>query len=124
MRAPVRRCSSPSSWMISVPDAAQLPSTPRPVFSRNGARISSGKPSGKVRKGVSSRSPASSQWPVAVSLPADSSVSLPNAPRACFAGATPSSGRMLPSPSSARVGQSAPPAARAMWPRVLDPASP
>ena len=37
---PVVMCSAPSSSMIAVPDAALLPSTPRPVRRENSARSS------------------------------------------------------------------------------------
>ena len=43
---PVRWCSSPSPSMISVPDAALLPSTPRPVRWANSSITSKGKPCG------------------------------------------------------------------------------
>ena len=74
---PVRRCSGPSSAMISVPDAGTLPRAGRPIRSWNGCMISGGKPSGYRGKGRSSTIPAISQWPVVVSLPAERSVSRP-----------------------------------------------
>ena len=63
-------CSAPSSSMISVPDAALLPSTPRPVRRANSAMIvrreAVAETSGTAR---SSTMPIISQWPVTESLP-------------------------------------------------------
>ena len=70
MKAPVRRCSGPSSSRIAVPEAGQLPSTPRPVSAVKRSSIGLGKPVGKVGKAWSICRPHSSQWPVVVSLPA------------------------------------------------------
>ncbi len=77
MGLPVRTCSSPSSAMISVPDAGTLPRIPRPIASSNGSTISGGNPSGYSGNGSSSRIPIISQCPVVVSLPADRSVARP-----------------------------------------------
>ncbi len=77
MGRPVRTCSSPSSAMISVPEAATLPRTSLPTASSNGRMTSGGNPSGYVGNGSSKTTPVTSQWPVVLSLPADRSVSLP-----------------------------------------------
>ena len=63
--------------MISVPDAAMLPSTGRPMARSNGSTISGGNPFGYSGNGWSRTIPAISQWPVVVSLPAERSVSRP-----------------------------------------------
>ena len=75
--SPVRRCSSPSSAMISVPDAGTLPRIRRPIASSNGPTISGGNPSGYNGNGSSSRMPIISQCPVVVSFPAERSVARP-----------------------------------------------
>src|ERR671915_105200 len=59
--------------MISVPDAALLPSTPRPVRWANSSIRSPGKPCGYVGIATGVTMPMSSQWPVVVSLPFDRS---------------------------------------------------
>ena len=74
---PVRMCSTPSSSIICVPDAALLPITPMPVSRSNASISSCGKPFGNVGKGSFSVSPAISQWPEVVSLPAAHSVIVP-----------------------------------------------
>ena len=43
---PVRRCSAPSSLMISVPEATLLPMVPMPVSSSKAWMTSGGKPLG------------------------------------------------------------------------------
>jgi hypothetical protein len=53
MGRPVRTCSSPSSAMISVPEAATLPRTSLPMASSNGRMTSGGNPSGYVENGSS-----------------------------------------------------------------------
>ena len=63
--------------MISVPEAALLPSTPRPVRCANSSIISNGKPCGYVGIGSGVTMPMSSQWPVVVSFPFDRSKSRP-----------------------------------------------
>src|SRR5258706_4833482 len=72
-------CSGPSSSMIAVPDAALLPSTPRPVCRENSARISFENPFGNVGNARSSTMPIISQWPVTESLPAEASAMRPHA---------------------------------------------
>ena len=64
-------CSSPSVFIISVPDAGILPNTPFLVSLLNSFIISSGNPFGYVGKGFFRFSPVISQCPVVVSFPAD-----------------------------------------------------
>ena len=62
MGFPVRWCSSPSSWMITVPLAAVFPRTPgTPVSRTNRSRISGGKPCGKSASGSERTTPIISQ---------------------------------------------------------------
>src|SRR5687768_2113983 len=110
--------------MISVPEAGLLPSTPRPVWFMNGSMTSSGNPCGYVGKGVGVTTPASSQWPVVVSLPFERSSSRPATAGAPGWGGQPSSGITFPSPSASNAGRSRPPTARATLPSVFDPSSP
>ncbi len=110
--------------MISVPEAGTLPITPRPVASANASTTSGGKPSGYVGMGSGVTMPISSQWPMVVSLPAERVVRRPTIDGGASAGGQPSSGMMLPSPSSCRCGSSSPPTASATWANVDDPASP
>src|SRR5919198_2311395 len=124
MGRPVERCSSPSSSMMSVPEAGLLPSTFRPIASSNGWITASGKPFGYVGKGRSRTTPAISQCPVVLSLPAERSVSRPWAVPGPASGGTPRISVSNPSPSAARFGASIPPAARAQFPRVFVPSSP
>ena len=121
---PVRWCSSPSSWMISVPDAGLLPITPRPVWFMNGSITSSGNPCGYVGNAVGVTTPIISQCPVVVSLPFERSTSLPATAGAPGCGGQPSSGITFPSPSASRLGRSSPPTALAVLPRVFEPSSP
>ena len=124
MRSPVAMCSAPSSSMIAVPDAALLPSRPRPAAARSGCVIAGGKPSGNVAIACLVTSPAISQWPVIVSLPADASRITPQAARGAAASRTPAIAVRLPRPIACRLGSHRPPAARAMLPSVSAPASP
>jgi hypothetical protein len=121
---PVRRCSSPSRAMISVPDAGSLPSTSRPIRSWNGSMISGGNPSGYSGNGSSSTTPDISQWPVVVSLPAERSVRRPCAVPASALGSTPAIVVSMPRPSAPRFGAVSPPTAAAVLPSVSEPASP
>jgi len=73
-------CSCPYFFIISVPEATQLPITFFPVKSSNSPIISSGKPSGYTGKALSNIIPANSQCPVVVSFPSETSAILPNAP--------------------------------------------
>ena len=63
--------------MICVPDAALLPSTPRPVRRENSAMISGAKPPGNVGNARSITMPIISQCPVTESFPADASAMRP-----------------------------------------------
>ena len=66
--------------MTAVPEAGALHSQPEtPVRAAIAARSSSSKPSGKVGKARSSGTPAISQCPVVVSLPALASLIFPKA---------------------------------------------
>ena len=121
---PVRWCSSPSSWMISVPDAGLLPSTPRPVRFMNGSITSSGNPYGYVGKAVGVTTPISSQWPAVVSFPFERSTRRPATAGAYGWGGQPSSGSTFPRPSASRFGRSSPPTARETLPSVSEPSSP
>src|SRR5829696_8582630 len=110
--------------MISVPDAALLPSTPRPVRCMNGSITSCGKPCGYVGIAVGVTTPISSQWPVVVSFPFERSSSRPATAGAPGCGGQPSSSITFPSPSASSAGRSRPPTARATLPSVFDPSSP
>ncbi len=116
--------SAPSSSMIAVPDAALLPSRPRPAAARSGCVIAGGKPSGNVAIACLVTSPAISQWPVIVSLPAEASRITPHAARGAAASRTPAIAVRLPRPIACRLGSPRPPAARAVLPSVSAPASP
>ena len=92
--------------MIAVPDAALLPSVPRPMRAlelvdqrRAGSRA------GNVGNGRSSTRPIISQWPVTESLPGDASAMRPNAPRGDRLGGDPRERRRrAPRPSERSVG--------------------
>src|SRR5262245_5396979 len=66
--------------MMAVPDAALLPSTPRPVCRENSSRMSFENPSGNTGNARSRTMPIISQCPVTESFPGDASAILPNAP--------------------------------------------
>src|SRR5712675_1819968 len=113
--------------MIAVPDAALLPSQPRPVRRANSSSNATGNPRGYVRNAFSSRTPQISQCPVVLSFPADAGRATPYAPLGVTAGSNPLSpdpSRAFPSPSFSRLGSVKPLMARATLPRVSDPASP
>src|SRR6266508_489974 len=124
MGRPVRRCSSPSCSMISVPDAAVLPSTKRPIASSNGWMTSGGKPFGYKGNGRSRTMPHISQWPVVVSLPAERSVSRPWPVPGPAVGTMPSIRVSRPRPRRSRFGAWIPPTAREQLPSVSEPSSP
>ena len=124
MSAPVRMCSGPSSSMIRVPDAALLPSTPRPVWRENSSMMSGGNPFGNTGNGRSSTMPIISQWPVTESFPGDASAIRPDRrgrrrrrrrTRRCAA--------TRPSPARAASAPAAE-SCRAMLPSVSLPSSP
>ena len=75
--------------MIAVPEAVLLPSSPRPAAARSASVIAGGKPCGKVGIASSVTSPAISQCPVMVSLPAEASRIAPQAPRGAATAGTP-----------------------------------
>src|SRR5690348_14783369 len=110
--------------MISVPEAATFPITPRPVASLKRSSSSCGKPSGKVGNGRSVTMPIISQCPVVVSIPRPRSASRPHTAGASARGGHPASGSTLPSPSCCSAGSSRPPTASATCPSVFDPAVP
>ena len=91
--------------MISVPDAALLPITPRPVRCVNASITSSGKPCGYVGIGSGVTIPISSQWPVVVSLPFERSSRRPATAGAPGCGGQPSSGLDVPEAERFEVGQ-------------------
>ena len=68
---PVRWCSAPRSAMICVPDAATLPSQPRPLRRANASSSAVGNPCGYVGNGRCSSTPQISQCPVVESFPGD-----------------------------------------------------
>jgi hypothetical protein len=121
MGLPVRRCSSPSSAMISVPEAGRFPRAFFPTARSNGSMTSGGNPFGYRGNGRSSTIPHISQWPVVVSLPADLSVSFPWAVPASARASKPWISVRSPIPRPARLGASRPPTARAVLPRVSAP---
>src|SRR5687768_8328036 len=123
MGDPVRRCSSPSSFRISVPEAALLPRTLRPMPASKASTISGGNPPGKVWKAVSVTRPVISQWPVAVSLPALFSAILPQAPSGRGWRAPSKVGVRFPRPRAVRFGMCTRREARTC-PRVSLPVSP
>ena len=112
--------------MIAVPDAALLPSTPRPVCRENSARSSRENPFGNTGNARSSTMPIISQCPVTESLPDDASAMRPTAvgtlDAAASAGAVPSAATR-PRPSARSVG-TASGTALAIWPSVSLPSSP
>src|SRR5882762_9302964 len=113
--------------MIAVPDAALLPSQPRPVRRANSSSIGTGNPRGYVRNGFSSNTPQISQCPVILSFPADAGRATPCAAVGLTTGASPARtdpSRHFPSPSFSRLGNFNPPTARATLPSVSEPASP
>src|SRR6267143_712771 len=113
--------------MIAVPEAALLPSQPRPDRRANSSRNGTGKPRGYVRNAFSSTTPQISQCPVVLSFPADAGRATPYAALGATAASNPSSpdrSRHFPSPSFSRLGSFRPPTARATLPSVSDPASP
>ena len=124
IQSPVRWCCSPSRSMISVPEAATFPITPRPVASLKRSISSGGKPSGKVGNERSVMMPIISQCPVVVSIPRLRSASRPHTAGASARGGHPASGSTLPSPSCCSAGSSRPPTASATCPSVFDPAVP
>ncbi len=124
MGLPVFTCSSPSSFIISVPDATLLPRTFRPILFSNSSISSGGKPSGYTGKGLSNITPASSQCPVVVSFPADFSAAFPYAAVGSFTAGTPSISMIFPIPIFCMFGSESPPTALATLPSVLLPSSP
>jgi hypothetical protein len=125
MGLPVRWCSSPSSWMMTVPLAARLPRTPgTPMARAQGSTISGGKPRGKSARGSARTRPIISQWPVVLSLPWERSAILPKKARGCGSGGTPATAVRWPSPMRPRFGSDRPPTARLVLPMVSDPWSP
>src|SRR2546422_11369972 len=113
--------------MIAVPDAALLPSQPRPVRRANSSSMGTGTPRGYVRNGFSSNPPQISQCPVVLSFPADAGRATPCAAVGLTPGANPGRtdpSRHFPSPSFSRLGSFNPPTARATLPSVSEPASP
>src|SRR6266478_7092543 len=113
--------------MIEVPDAALLPSQPRPVRRAKSSSIGTGNPRGYVRNGFSSNTPQISQCPVVLSFPADAGRATPYAAVGLTPGANPgrtAPSRHFPSPSFSRLGSFNPPTARATLPSVSEPASP
>src|SRR5467141_3028909 len=113
--------------MIAVPDAALLPSQPRPVRRAKSSSIGTGNPRGYVRNGFSSNTPQISQCPVVLSFPADAGRATPCAAVGLSPGASPARtdpSRHFPSPSFSRLGNFNPPTARATLPCVSEPASP
>src|SRR6266513_3159679 len=65
--------------MIAVPDAAVLPSQPRPVRFENSSSSAFGNPRGYVRNARSSSTPQISQCPVVLSLPCEAGSATPYA---------------------------------------------
>jgi hypothetical protein len=124
MSAPERSCSAPSSSMMAVPDAPLLPMRPRPAARASGSVIRAGNPRGNVSNGTSVTSPAISQCPVMVSLPADASTMLPYAPSGAATAGTPAICVTCPNPSAPRFGNASPPIALARFPSVSAAASP
>ena len=116
-------CSAPSSSMMSVPDAALLPITPRPVILEKSAMMPGGNPCGKTGNGRASTTPIISQWPVTESLPAEASAIRPTAPVALPAGGAPPNITTRSRPSARSVGTRSG-TRRAMWPSVSLPSSP
>src|SRR5512132_1267554 len=110
--------------MISVPEPALLPRTPRPVRFMNGSLTSSGKPCGYVGNATGVTTPISSQWPVVVSLPFERSNRRPATAGAPDCGGHPCKSATFPRPSASRLGRSSPPTARATLPNVSEPSSP
>src|SRR5262245_33749992 len=98
-------CSGPSSSMISVPDAALFPSTPRPVRRANSEMISGATPFGNVGNARSRTMPIISQWPVTESFPAEASAILPYA--ACRPGQGSAAAGPTRGPPTARTGEPA-----------------
>ncbi len=110
--------------MISVPDAATLPITGRPVAVENASITSAEKPCGYVGNGRSVTMPIISQWPVVVSIPRLRSRRRPYTDGASRRGGQPRSGMMLPRPRACIAGTSRPPTASATWAIVDEPAVP
>src|SRR6056297_1242285 len=105
MGYPVRRCSSPKSLITSVPEYGLLQSTfSTPIPSQKAFTTDFGKPSGNVGKGLLSWIPAISQCPVVESLPADTSLILPQDARGFFAAPTEARGFIFPRPSFPKLG--------------------
>ncbi len=123
--SPVRRCSAPSSSRITVPDAALLPSTPRPVRRENSASSSAG-------KAAADRSRTASAAPARTAPSGRSCCPSPDSPaprcRAPPSAPAPAPRRGSAHSDPARVargsGSVSPPTARATLPRVSLPASP
>jgi hypothetical protein len=110
--------------MIAVPDAVLFPTSPRPAALASASVMSRGNPFGYVAIAWFVTTPAISQWPVIVSLPAEASRIAPYPPRGAATGGTPAIDVRCPIPSAPRLGSASPPTARAMWANVSAPASP
>src|SRR6266568_2176460 len=122
---PVRWCSSPSSWMITVPLAARFARMPgTPVSRTKGSTTSGGKPRGKSASPSFRTIPIISQWPVIVSLPFDRSAIRPCQPTGYGSGGTPEIAVRCPRPIRPITGRVRPPTARLVLPMVSEPTSP
>ena len=82
-----------------------------------------GKPFGNVGNSVSTGSPHSSQCPVVLSFPRDTSAILPKLARGEATRGTPSTWTIFPTPRDPRFGSVRPPTARPVFPSVLLPSS-
>src|SRR6202453_2678912 len=123
MGKPVRTCSSPSSFRISVPDAGLFPSVRRPIWFSNSAINAFGNPPGYTGNAWSSQIPAISQCPVVVSFPGERVAPLPYDPKASAAGVKYSNGLIFARPSRTRFGIFSG-RDRAICPSVSRPTSP
>src|ERR1700722_19312780 len=120
---PVRTCSSPSSFRISVPEAGLFPSVRRPISFSNSAINAFGNPPGYTGNAWSSQIPAISQCPVVVSFPGERVAPLPYDPKASAAGVKYSNGLISARPSRTRFGIFSG-RDRAICPSVSRPTSP
>src|SRR5260370_12194172 len=105
--------------MIAVPDAALLPSQPRPVRRANSSSSTRGNPWGYVRNGRDRSTPQSSQCPVVESLPYERGSATPYAALGRTVTLRPAIGRHNPHPSPSPFPTPSPPPPRPPSPTLV-----
>ena len=126
MGFPVRWCSSPSSWMISVPLAARFARMPGHAGLLHEGLDDLRREAVAGRRASPSLStiPIISQWPVMVSFPCERSAIRPWNAAGNGSGGTPATAVTWPSPIRPSTGSESPPTARLVLPIVSEPTSP